>query len=481
MDQFSENKTHSDYTKHDKNILCKWLSYQSLFERGLTLEDVNQRYEQLKKVRLFFRDTPTLSMHGFVEKLLRDNFTVEKSNELFSLLEGRKRELFLDFLDAVYQAKSVKNHDIRYWTHRGHNLKQAKKKLESFSRRGAESTWSKRRNSDEYDFFFRKSRSNGGIAAHQQLARQENRSKVEIEIHNMLESSHRLEKYYTPVVDAELKQVYGKNNFVHDLFIDDKLIVEYNGGFWHKDFTRFPQFSKSDYIFEIKKAHNCLHQVGRKNSPAYLIVWEKDFDSASEIVDFIEQILEAKNTSGLFYSSRQIDYELFEEHKEKYLKKQKEKSRFKEITLRFAQDSHCERIKVAAIAVKDGRIIATGINGTPSGYVNCSTYFRAYHASEQIRLPYDRWKETEEFAREHHAWSERNETHAEQSLICEAAKKGISLEGAEIYVSHRPCIHCSKMLTAVGVNHIYYVTEYDKADEYSRYMINQCGIVLEKI
>lgn len=468
-----ESKKYRDYIKHDKNILCKWLTYQSLIECNLTPEDFTQEHERLKKIRLFFRNIPELSRQDFIEKLLSDNFTIEKSNELFSLLESSDRAPFLEFLYIVYKAKSVKNYDIRYWTYRGHSLKQAKKKLKSF--------FSKDIESDECNFFFKRIRSNGGITTPKQLSQLENSSKIEIEIYDILKKSHKLEKHYTPVMNTELRQIYSKNNFIHDFFIDNRLIAEYNDGLLHKDFTRFPQFSKSDYLFEIKKAYNCLHEVDIKDSLRYLIIWEKDLGSVDEIVYFIEQVLSVENDIDRFYSTRQLDYELFEEYSEKFLKKQKEKSRFKQITLRLAQDSHCERAKVAAIAVKDGRIIATGINGTPSGYINCSTCFQAYHASEKIEIPYSHWKETDDFLQGHHLWAEKNEIHAEQSLICEAAKKGISLKGAEIYVSHRPCIHCSKILTAVGVEHIYYITEYDKADEYSRYIMNQCRIILEKI
>jgi dCMP deaminase len=49
---------------------------------------------------------------------------------------------------------------------------------------------------------------------------------------------------------------------------------------------------------------------------------------------------------------------------------------FKDIAERFSQESHCLSKQVAALAVKNGRIIGTGINGTVAGDVNCDEYFK---------------------------------------------------------------------------------------------------------
>jgi dCMP deaminase len=57
-------------------------------------------------------------------------------------------------------------------------------------------------------------------------------------------------------------------------------------------------------------------------------------------------------------------------------KKDREKALFKDIVLRISQESHCLSRHVAAIAVKNGRIIATGINGTPAHTENCDEFFK---------------------------------------------------------------------------------------------------------
>lgn len=125
---------------------------------------------------------------------------------------------------------------------------------------------------------------------------------------------------------------------------------------------------------------------------------------------------------------------------------------FLDILDRFAQESHCSRRKVACLAVKDNRIIATGINGTPSGWINCDSYFKDYDL------------DSEEFRSEHHEWSRLNEIHAEQALVTFAARNGITLEGCDIYCSLAPCKSCMLLLASLKPKRIFYKEEYDKSD-----------------
>lgn len=125
---------------------------------------------------------------------------------------------------------------------------------------------------------------------------------------------------------------------------------------------------------------------------------------------------------------------------------------FVDILDRFAQESHCCRRKVACLAVKDNRIIATGMNGTPPGFENCDDHFHEYD------------KSSEEFKNEHHEWSLLNEIHAEQALITFAARNGICLDGCDIYCSLAPCISCMRLLAALKPKRIFYKEAYDKSD-----------------
>lgn len=138
---------------------------------------------------------------------------------------------------------------------------------------------------------------------------------------------------------------------------------------------------------------------------------------------------------------------------------------YKDICLRFAKESHCVSKKVCCLAIRDGRIIATGINGTTPNSPNCDEIFNK-----------------KDFDREaHHNWSLIHEIHAEQSLISFAARKGISLEDSEILVSLMPCRDCSKLLIALKPTVVYYINEYDKGESESKKLFEEAGIPLIKV
>lgn len=142
---------------------------------------------------------------------------------------------------------------------------------------------------------------------------------------------------------------------------------------------------------------------------------------------------------------------------------------FLDIAEMFAKKSHCVSFQVAAVAVRNGRILYTGINGTPSGYMNCDDY----HNQEG----YD-WKNLEPVAKRecHHKWSLIHEGHSEQALISGCAKEGISLKDADIYVTHQPCRDCMKLIVLAGIKKIIFRHAYDKADPESIQFARKCGV-----
>ena len=138
---------------------------------------------------------------------------------------------------------------------------------------------------------------------------------------------------------------------------------------------------------------------------------------------------------------------------------------YRDICLRFAKESHCVSKKVCCLAIKDGRIIGTGINGTPKGCPNCDSVFDVNNFDRE----------------EHHKWSLNRELHAEQNMIAFCAREGISLKDCEIIVSLMPCRDCSKLLIALKPKAVYYVNDYDKGENESRKLFNEANISLIKI
>ena len=116
---------------------------------------------------------------------------------------------------------------------------------------------------------------------------------------------------------------------------------------------------------------------------------------------------------------------------------------FINIAKEISSASKCVSKQVGAVIVKNGRILSTGYNGTPPGYTNCSTHWKG------------------EYTKDHHEWSKTYEIHAEMNAIIWAAREGISIDGATIYVTLEPCSDCSKNLISSGIKRIVYDKPYE--------------------
>jgi dCMP deaminase len=90
--------------------------------------------------------------------------------------------------------------------------------------------------------------------------------------------------------------------------------------------------------------------------------------------------------------------------------------------------------KVGAVIVQNNRIISSGYNGFPAGLDYGSILVR------------DR---------------ELNTIHAEQNAIFNAARQGVSIEGATMYSTHEPCINCAKSIIASGITSVKYYYKYE--------------------
>ena len=65
-------------------------------------------------------------------------------------------------------------------------------------------------------------------------------------------------------------------------------------------------------------------------------------------------------------------------------------------------------------------------------------------------------------------------THAEQNAIIQAARLGISIEGATLYCTHQPCIICAKMIINSGIRRIVYKHGYP--DEFALKLLHEAGV-----
>ena len=134
---------------------------------------------------------------------------------------------------------------------------------------------------------------------------------------------------------------------------------------------------------------------------------------------------------------------------------------FMDITRRVATRSTCLRRAVGAILVHDKRIIASGYNGGPSGLAHC---LDIGCLREKLGIPSGQQHEL------------CRGIHAEQNAIIQAARYGINITGASIYVNTQPCVVCAKMLINAGIEEIVYQNPYP--DELAMSMLEEAGMKL---
>ncbi len=130
---------------------------------------------------------------------------------------------------------------------------------------------------------------------------------------------------------------------------------------------------------------------------------------------------------------------------------------FIKITLAVAERSTCDRAHVGAVLVKDKRILTTGFNGSPSGQEHCDNIGHLLVDGHCVRT-----------------------IHAETNAIIQAALHGVSTKGATCYVTHFPCIHCTKTLINAGIARIVYVNNY-RVDENALGFLSSAEVELQPI
>ena len=140
--------------------------------------------------------------------------------------------------------------------------------------------------------------------------------------------------------------------------------------------------------------------------------------------------------------------------------------RFMQMAETVAGWSSCyqENRHVGAVCVKDKRILTTGYNGAPCGIESCAERGNCLRRERNI------------------ASGTMQEVcyavHAEQNAIIQAAKLGVSLEGAVMYVTHQPCVICTRMILNSGVKKVIYKHGYP--DAFALELFEKSGVELVK-
>ena len=110
---------------------------------------------------------------------------------------------------------------------------------------------------------------------------------------------------------------------------------------------------------------------------------------------------------------------------------------FMNIAAVVATRSTCDRKHVGAVIVKDKTILSTGYNGSIKGLPHCDEVGHEMVDGHCIRT-----------------------THAEANAIVQAAKNGVEINHAEIYITASPCYNCFKLIANAGIKSIYFLEFY---------------------
>ena len=126
---------------------------------------------------------------------------------------------------------------------------------------------------------------------------------------------------------------------------------------------------------------------------------------------------------------------------------------FKEIVQVTAKRSPCHRLQVGCVFVNNNRIVSQGYNGYLPGCDHIS------------------------IVREGH---EQATIHAEQNCLADCAKRGVSSLDCIAYITHYPCIICTRLLLASGIKEIKYIYDY-RNDDLVRHFTDMLGVSIEVI
>ena len=97
----------------------------------------------------------------------------------------------------------------------------------------------------------------------------------------------------------------------------------------------------------------------------------------------------------------------------------------------------CPRKQVGAVIAKDGRVLSTGYNGSMPHEPHCTDEGCLIIEGHCVRT-----------------------IHAEVNAIAQAAQNGVSVAGATLYCTLKPCFNCYKTIISAGISQIVYYEEY---------------------
>lgn len=137
---------------------------------------------------------------------------------------------------------------------------------------------------------------------------------------------------------------------------------------------------------------------------------------------------------------------------------------FMEITKTVAGRATCDRGRNGCVIVRDKRILSTGYVGSPVGLPHCDEVGHEMHETYN-----EKGEKSQHCVRT---------SHAEQNAIAQAARFGISINGATLYCKMEPCYICAKIIINCGIKRVVAEMSYH-ASQRSREIFKEAGVQLD--
>ncbi len=139
---------------------------------------------------------------------------------------------------------------------------------------------------------------------------------------------------------------------------------------------------------------------------------------------------------------------------------------FMEIANTVAKRATCDRGRSGCVIARDRQLLVSGYVGSPKGLPHCDEV-----GHQMKKMIHEDGNITQHCVRT---------VHAEQNAICQAAKLGISLQGATLYCRMTPCRTCAMLIINCGIVRVMCEKKYHAGEE-SEEMFRQAGISLEYV
>jgi len=129
---------------------------------------------------------------------------------------------------------------------------------------------------------------------------------------------------------------------------------------------------------------------------------------------------------------------------------------FLKLAMLASERATCPRMHCGCVLVKDRYVLSTGYNGSLPGADHCEDVGCLVVDGHCVRT-----------------------NHAEMNAICQAARHGVSVDGATAYVTNMPCTTCAKALAAAGIRRVVVFSDYHST--LAERFFEESGVALDRL